>query len=73
MLSEEEIELLQVLARGLTDEAAAAKLKCSRWTLRRRLRRAMDELGARSRFQAGCLFAQLIVAGGSSRTPDDTP
>jgi DNA-binding NarL/FixJ family response regulator len=51
--------LMDLLASGLTDENAAIRLGWTRWTLRRRLRKVMDKLSARSRLQAGYLFAQL--------------
>lgn len=54
-LTPDEIAVLQTLATGVTDEVAAARLGWSPRTLRRRLRSAMDKLGAESRFQAGCV------------------
>lgn len=54
----EERWLLALLARGCTDEDAAAKLGWSRRTLQRNLGRAMRKLGARSRFEAGFLLSR---------------
>lgn len=56
--NEDELELMRVLIKGVTDEDAAAALGWSRRTVLRRLRSAMDKLGARSRFQAGWLLAR---------------
>lgn len=54
----EERRLLALLARGCTDQDAAAKLGWSRRTLQRNLERAMRKLGARSRFEAGFLLSR---------------
>ena len=48
---------LAALVGGDTDEVAASKLGLTRRTFRRRVKDAMDKLGARSRFQAGYRFA----------------
>lgn len=56
----DERRLLALLAEGRTDEVVADQLGWSRRTLERRLQRAMEKLGARSRFQAGVL---LVRAG----------
>ncbi len=53
--SPDELRLLHLLASGVTDEVAAARLGWTDRTLRRRLRSAMDKLGATSRLQAGIL------------------
>ena len=53
-----ERRLMALLARGCTDEDAAAKLGWSRRTLQRNLTRAMEKLGARSRVEAGFLLAR---------------
>ncbi|MGH2756039.1 MAG: TrmB family transcriptional regulator [Actinomycetota bacterium] len=45
--------LLTLLAAGLTDEAVARHLGITTRSLRRRMRKLMDQLDARSRFQAG--------------------
>lgn len=46
-------QLLALLAAGLTDQAIARKLGVALRTVERRVRRVMDGLGARTRFQAG--------------------
>ncbi|WP_370947328.1 TrmB family transcriptional regulator [Amycolatopsis sp. cg5] len=46
-------QLLALLAAGLTDQAIARKLGVAQRTVERRVRRVMDSLGARTRFQAG--------------------
>jgi DNA-binding CsgD family transcriptional regulator/sugar-specific transcriptional regulator TrmB len=51
-LTGQERELLRMLARGLTDEAAARDLGVSLRTERRMIANMMRRLGARSRFQA---------------------
>ncbi|MFC4061547.1 LuxR C-terminal-related transcriptional regulator [Planomonospora corallina] len=56
-LSSQEREVLRLLSMGLTDEAVARKLDVSVRTLRRMTAELMERLGARSRFQAGCLSA----------------
>ncbi|MFJ2744725.1 LuxR C-terminal-related transcriptional regulator [Streptomyces sp. NPDC087440] len=48
-------ELLRLLAKGLTDEAAGRQLGVSQRTVRRRIAELTDRLGAGSRFQAGVL------------------
>lgn len=58
--------LLQLLAAGLTDEAAAKRLGVSERTAQRHLKTAMTKLEATSRFQAGHNAAQL---GWLSATP----
>ncbi|GAB7181522.1 LuxR C-terminal-related transcriptional regulator [Kitasatospora sp. Ki12] len=51
-------ELLRLLAQGLTDSAAATRLAVSVSTVRRTMARLMEQLGARSRFEAGLRAAQ---------------
>jgi DNA-binding CsgD family transcriptional regulator len=51
-LTSQERELLRLLSRGLTDEAAARRLGVSLRTERRMIAGIMQRLGARSRFQA---------------------
>ncbi|MCS0604936.1 helix-turn-helix transcriptional regulator [Streptomyces sp. LP11] len=58
-LSAEERSLLRLLARGLTDEAAAKRLGVSLRTVRRRMSALMERLHARSRFEAGLKAGQL--------------
>ena len=52
-LSTRDQQLLALLAAGLTDQAIARKLGVALRTVERRVRRMMDGLGARTRFQAG--------------------
>ena len=51
-------ETLSVLAKGLTDEAAARQTGVSVRTLRRRIASVMELLGAGSRFEAGIRAAE---------------
>lgn len=51
--------VLNLLAQGLTDEAAAKRLGVSPRTVRRTVAALMDRLDARSRFEAGLRAAQL--------------
>lgn len=46
-------DLLRVLSYGLTDDRAAMRLHVSKRTFARRVAALMEDLGARSRFQAG--------------------
>lgn len=57
-LTEPERALLTLLARGLTDEAAATRLGVSPRTTRRMMAELMERLGASSRFEAGLKAAQ---------------
>ena len=50
--------LLQLLADGLQDDAVAAKLGVSVRTVRRRVAELLEDLGARTRFQAGVQAAR---------------
>lgn len=52
--SDASIELLKLLATGITDEAIAKHLGVSLRTVRRRIFELMDRLEATSRFDAGC-------------------
>lgn len=71
--TEDEARLLALLSSGVTDEVAAARLGWNARTLRRRLKRVMEKLGAGSRFQAGFLvcrygwLARHPGEGGSDR------
>lgn len=56
-LTDRERELLQLLATGRTDAAAADELEISVRTVRRLVSGIMDRLGARSRFMAGAKAA----------------
>lgn len=57
-LSPGERELLLLLAKGMTDEAAAKRLGVSLRTVRRQMAALMERLGASSRFEAGLKAAQ---------------
>ncbi|MEO3937062.1 helix-turn-helix domain-containing protein [Dermatophilaceae bacterium Soc4.6] len=63
---DEDEQLLDLLARGFKDEAIARYLGWSLRTVRRRVARLMDELGARTRFQLG---AQAVLSGRMSQAP----
>ncbi|ANN20020.1 hypothetical protein SD37_33390 [Amycolatopsis orientalis] len=52
-----ELDLLELLVNGHTDESAAARLGVSVRTVRRMVAELMNRLGARSRFQAGAKAA----------------
>jgi DNA-binding CsgD family transcriptional regulator len=58
LISDEERQLLELLAQGRTDEAAARQLGVSVRHLRRRVARLMDLLDAGSRFEAGAEAAR---------------
>jgi DNA-binding CsgD family transcriptional regulator len=62
-LGERERHLLALLAAGLTDESAAARLGVSVRTVRRTMSAIMDRLGARSRFEAGLKAARNGLPG----------
>ncbi|GLY69300.1 helix-turn-helix domain-containing protein [Amycolatopsis taiwanensis] len=61
--------LFTLLAAGLKDEAAARQLGVSLRTVHRRVSELMDELGARTRFQAGLLAARRGWGAGPSPRP----
>jgi DNA-binding CsgD family transcriptional regulator len=61
--------LLNLAAAGLTDHAVARKLGVAQRTVERRMRRIMDRLGARTRFQAGLQAAGWGVLATSSAGP----
>jgi DNA-binding NarL/FixJ family response regulator len=69
-LSTRDQQLLALLAAGLTDQAIARKLGVALRTVERRVRRMMDGLGARTRFQAG-LQAAARGLYGSEGEPGD--
>lgn len=56
--AEEDRRLIELLAMGLKDDAIARQLGLSTRTMRRRIKRLMDELGVRNRFQAGSQAAR---------------
>ena len=55
--STDELLVLSLLITGLTDEVASSRIGWTRRTFRRRLKGAMDKLGAVSRLQAGYMYA----------------
>jgi DNA-binding CsgD family transcriptional regulator len=57
-LSADDRRLLSLAADGLTDHAVARRLGVAQRTVERRMRRIMDRLGARTRFQAGLQAAR---------------
>ncbi|GAA4656327.1 hypothetical protein GCM10023347_02080 [Streptomyces chumphonensis] len=59
------LRVLDLLGRGFTDDAAAKEAGMSVRTYRRHVAALMNELGAKSRFQAGALAARagLLKAG----------
>ncbi|MFF2953342.1 LuxR C-terminal-related transcriptional regulator [Kitasatospora sp. NPDC057965] len=57
-LTAAERELLTLLARGLTDDAAAKRLGMGLRTVRRQMAGLMERLGATSRFEAGLKAAR---------------
>jgi DNA-binding NarL/FixJ family response regulator len=67
-LTEQQLDVLRLLATGLTDEAAATQLRCAPRTLRRRLAEAMEALGARSRLQAGFELCQQGFAASARQS-----
>ncbi|MER5759888.1 helix-turn-helix domain-containing protein [Streptomyces sp. NPDC002082] len=62
-ISEEDVQLLGFAAAGHTDEIIARRLGVNRRTVERRMRRLMDRLGARTRFQAGIQASRLGLLG----------
>lgn len=58
-LDDTDRELLRLIASGFTDEVIAGQMALHPRTVRRRLRRLMDELGAETRFQAGMQVVRL--------------
>ncbi|MFE0463971.1 helix-turn-helix domain-containing protein [Kitasatospora sp. NPDC058965] len=62
-LSQQDVELLGFAAAGHTDEVIARKLGVNPRTVERRMRRLMDALGARTRFQAGLQAARRGLLG----------
>jgi DNA-binding CsgD family transcriptional regulator len=62
--------LLDLLSRGLKDEAIARHLGWSLRTVRRRVAGLMDDVGARTRFQLG---AEAVRAGRLESGPPASP
>lgn len=53
--TEEDLAIVRMLAKGLTDDVVAHRVGISKRTYRRRLRAVMRKLGAGSRFEAGAV------------------
>jgi DNA-binding Lrp family transcriptional regulator len=66
-------EILTLLSAGLKDEAVARQVGLGTRTLRRRIATLMDELGARTRFQAGSQAALRGLIGGSDNNDIHNP
>ncbi|MGV9270806.1 helix-turn-helix domain-containing protein [Kitasatospora sp. NPDC003701] len=62
-LSAQDVQLLGYAAAGYTDEIIARKVGVNKRTIERRMRRLMDALGARTRFQAGLQAARRGLLG----------
>ncbi|MBB6334530.1 hypothetical protein [Schaalia hyovaginalis] len=65
------VELLALLAAGLTDEATARQLRASTRTVALRVQRLCDTFGASGRFQLGIQVArsQWFAAFDSPQSP----
>ncbi|WP_323184895.1 LuxR C-terminal-related transcriptional regulator [Streptomyces sp. NBC_00193] len=66
---EEDRLLLALLVSGLKDEAIARQLGWSVRTMRRRMSRLHDQLGAANRFQAGAVAARRKRGGDAGNAP----
>ncbi|MFE0648399.1 helix-turn-helix domain-containing protein [Streptomyces sp. NPDC059534] len=62
-IGDDDVRLLAYAAAGWTDEIIARKLGVNKRTVERRMRRLMDALGARTRFQAGLQAAHRGLLG----------
>jgi sugar-specific transcriptional regulator TrmB/DNA-binding CsgD family transcriptional regulator len=58
LIAEQDLQLLAMLASGMTDETAAREIGVSVRHLRRRMSRLMSIMGAKSRFEAGAEAAR---------------
>ena len=56
--SNQELEILRLLAQGLTDDAVARRVGLAKRTYHRRIDILWSKLGAKSRFQAGALASR---------------
>ncbi|WP_093717480.1 LuxR C-terminal-related transcriptional regulator [Actinacidiphila alni] len=72
-LTDQERQLLQLLADGLTDERAAQRLGVSLRTVRRMMSALMTRMDSRSRFQAGIKVAALGWLGDTPPTAPTAP
>ncbi|GIG56757.1 transcriptional regulator [Longispora fulva] len=62
-VTDDDAQLLGFAAAGYTDETIARRIGVNKRTVERRMRRIMDELGARTRFQAGLQAAHKGILG----------
>jgi len=62
------LSIVRLMARGLSDEAVARRLGMGLRTCRRHIAAIMHDLGAVSRFQAGCAAQQRGFLGASSES-----
>ncbi|CAL9304995.1 response regulator transcription factor [Streptomyces sp. SudanB52_2052] len=60
-------EVLRMLANGSTDEQIAHRLVVSKRTVSRTVARLLDEMNARSRFEAGAIAARRGYLGATKR------
>ena len=63
-LMPDQYELLQLLARGLSDQAIGRRLGLSRRTVQRRVRSLMDHYSVQTRFQLGMRAAAQVASLG---------
>ncbi|WP_211354480.1 helix-turn-helix domain-containing protein [Stackebrandtia albiflava] len=59
-LPADQLELLRLLATGLSDQAIGRRLDLSRRTVQRRVRSLMDSFGVQTRFQLGMRAATQL-------------
>jgi|GEM_PF-5483734 len=59
-LPADQLELLRLLATGLSDQAIGRRLDLSRRTVQRRVRSLMDTFGVQTRFQLGMRAATQL-------------
>jgi DNA-binding NarL/FixJ family response regulator len=60
LINELQVEVLRLLASGLTDDTVGKKLDISSRTVQRHVSRVMVLLGARSRLELGILLAARV-------------
>lgn len=58
-----EVEALNLMACGFTDQAIAKKLACTERTVRRLFANAAATLGCSSRFQVGVKWGAIVLGG----------
>jgi DNA-binding CsgD family transcriptional regulator len=62
-LSSRQRQIMELLRQGMADARVAQVLGVSTRTVRYEIAAVMDELGARSRFAAGLLYAEKLLHG----------